>query len=87
MAIAFITGLILGAFLMAAIAVNHESETIDELMDINEKSLELANKYANRIVKARNKMESYKYYIPEDDKDEIIKFLTFGEYQEDKDEN
>lgn len=82
--IAFITGLILGAFLMAVIAVNHESETIEELMDINDKSLELANKYANRIVKARNKMESFIHYIPEEDKDEIIKFLTFGEYQEDK---
>lgn len=83
----FILGYILGGVIIGACFVAHGADDIDDLLEINAKSLELASKYANTIIRARNRIASFESYIPEDDKDEIIQMLTFAEYQEDKDEN
>lgn len=72
-ALGTICGGILGMGLMAALVVGRDPE--DEIEEVAEVALELANKYANRLVKLKNRIKEYPYYIPEDDKEKLIDII------------
>lgn len=50
----------LGMAMMAALVVGRDPE--DEIEEVAEVALELAYKYANRLVKLKNRIKEYPYY-------------------------
>lgn len=63
----------LGMALMAALVVGRDPE--DEIEEVAEAALDLANEYANRLMKLKNRIKEYPYYIPEDDKEYLIDII------------
>lgn len=55
---AFITGIILGASLIACTAAAHNSDEIDEIISAGLATAKLADNYATRLVNARNYITS-----------------------------
>ena len=51
------------------------SEQIEELRDLYTTELQVKEDYKYKIDKVVKELEKYQYYVPEDIKDEIIKFL------------
>ena len=68
-----IIGGLFGMFLMAFIAVG--DDPTEEIEEVAHQALDLANKYANRLVRVKNRINSYPYYIPEDDKQYLIDII------------